>query len=190
MAKPARCPLLVNLAPPLLLVIVLLAIGCLDQKGPLKDVYTGQDARNRIVGLVKLPSHSDKESPLPQSATNYYLFDGGSFNGSITYWSFDCASHEDCWAAIASLGGPGRSEFHPWKPSRFAVVMNGPGFYQPQLATPLWDVTTIQHGAVYEDVDGDKCMDYYAIDYDTLRVYHHHESGGFPTTTYTAPGNP
>jgi hypothetical protein len=96
------------------------------------------------------------------------------------------------------LGLP-RSKFTDWKQSQFAVVMKGPGYYSPKWATPLWDVRTIRHGAVceevewYKDQDGSEGKDtprsasrlhFYAIDFDRRRVYYHYESGGFPAAKY------
>ena len=159
---------------PVLLMVFLLLLGCQSDYDPLKEVYTGQAACNRIIAIS-----AANRSALPPSATNFYLFDGGTFAGCITYWSFDCSSSADCWAAIRGLRGPEKSKFQDWKPSRFSVVMQGPGFYFRQLATPLWDVNGIKHGAVYEYVkEHDGWLEYYAVDLDKLRVYYHHESGG------------
>src|SRR5258708_1676357 len=78
---------------------------------PLSDVYTGEQARERIVrSSVQLNRRRDG-GPLPASATNFYMFDGGSFNGTIEYWSFECGTLDDCWSALASVGGPDKDEF-------------------------------------------------------------------------------
>lgn len=163
-----------------------LACGCdIPTNLTSQDVYTGNEARDRILRWHKL-ADSDDLPKLPESTGDFYLYDGGSYSGVITYWSFKCDNAEDCWAALTALRGvPSKSEFKPWQPSRFAVVMRGPGFYSSEFATDKWNVKTIQNGMVYEDVQGgNERMYYYAVDFDTSRVYCHKESGGFPTTPY------
>lgn len=118
---------------------------------------------------------------LPASATNFYQYDGGTFNGSIDYCAFDCGSVDDCWQALQVLGAPPKADFQAWSPSDYRVVMDGPSFYHPEFATPEWGIESIKNGVLYEHVVGDnRSMDFYAIDFDRLRVYYHHESGGFP----------
>jgi hypothetical protein len=140
------------------------------------------EAKNRIESGVGATGR------LPESARNFYIFDGGNFSGSIIYVSFDCGGREDCWEAITRLGGPDRSKFRPWAESRYAVVMEGPGFYHDPLKKDPSDVRRIKSGTVYERVDGDHANMYYcAIDFDLNRVYYHRESGGFRPDAYQPP---
>jgi hypothetical protein len=99
--------------------------------------------------------------------------------------------------AVEYLSGLRRGELDPWRPSRNAVVMEGPGFYFKGPARgnlpggDQWDVRSIKHGLVYEFVYGEhRRMDYYAIDLDRNRVYYHYESGGFPPKEYRPEGQP
>ncbi len=130
---------------------------------------------------------------LPMTAHGLYAMNGGNWSGSITYWAFSCATVEECWAVIESERFPLRASFQPWKPSKYAVVMQGPAFYGNDEKTPLWDVNGIRNGAVYETVekynDGVGCrrMTYWAIDFDRRRVYYHSESGGFPCDQADSP---
>lgn len=165
---------------------------------PNQSVHTGDEAKSRILkwahSAVRL---GEDGGSLPASARGFWLYDGGTFNGSITYWVFECDSREDCLKAVEYLGGLRRDEFKPWAPSRYAVVMEGLDFYSKEAisrAVPLrsspWDVRAIEDGVAYEQVHEDRWLNYYAIDFDTNRVYYHHESGGFPTDLYRprAPG--
>lgn len=171
--------------------ITIAVAGCGTFADVPDDVHTGLVARDRILKDGRVALDTRKKGALPESSTAFYFFEGGSFNGIILYWSFECATLDDCWSAIVSLGGPDQSEFNDWKTSQFAIVMNGPGFYSHELETPLWDVRTISNGASYERVeDENRRMVYFAIDFDTLRVYHHYESGGFPTEKYAIEQSP
>ena len=168
------------------ILLALTVLGCGTDLGDYNAAgnrYTGSDARSRIERL-----HGPNGKKLPDSASNFYLFDGGSFNGSITYVAFDCSNVDDCWEAIESFNGPGRADFRRWTPSQYAVVMQGPGFYHTQLKGDPWSVRDIRNGMVYEKVTRDRDpkayypsrMEYFAIDLDKKRVYYHHECGGFP----------
>jgi hypothetical protein len=162
---------------------LLALVGSCSVYDAQQDTFSGEKARDRIA------RRTAKGRSLPDSARNFYIFDGGTFSGSITYLSFDCGTIEDCWAAVRSLDGPEKSEFVAWHPSKYAVVMNGPGFYWREIATDHWDVRTIRNGFVHEYVrGGNEWMEFWAIDSDTRRVYYHHESGGFPTKRYEGDG--
>jgi hypothetical protein len=134
---------------------------------------------------------------LPASIDDEYILDAGNWNGSAVYWSLHCGSREDCLKAFEVLSGRDRKELEPWSPSRFAVVMLGPRFYRRGAPLPHdseskkytespWSVGGIVNGVVHESVDVGSNprfpsrMNYYAIDFDANRVYHHYESGGFP----------
>ncbi len=158
-------------------------VGCgpniLDYDGTT-DRHTGPEAQSRIE-----QGHWTAGKKLPDSARNFYLFDGGTFNGSITYVAFDCGGADDCFAAIEALSGPEKAELKAWTPSQYAVVMNGPGFYSKKLDADPWNVRDITHGVMYEKVTGNHHhMTYFAIDLDRNRVYYHYESGGFPSDAY------
>lgn len=158
----------------------LLLVGCIDDSyDPSTSRLTGEEARSRIVQL------GGRGAELPKSAAHFYCYDGGNVFGSIEYVSFECDSRDDCWAAVKSLGAPEPSEFKPWAASRYAVVMEGPGFYHESHREDPWDVRGIRDGVVHEAVrGGNEWMDYYAIDFDRNRVYFHHESGGFRVDEY------
>ncbi len=166
--------------------LVVPLVGCSPpnwEHDPLtEDVFTGEAARDRILSPGS-PGEADPSS-LPASSTEFYLFDGGTFNGTIKYWSFRCGTVEDCWAALTILLAPPQSEFQPWQPSQYAVVMKGPAFYWPELATDHWDIESVENGAMWEKVDGDRRMEFYAVDFDTNRIYYHKEGGGFPTDAF------
>jgi hypothetical protein len=151
-------------------------------------VFTGEKAKARIA-QGNLPTTDGRQRATPASAHDFYLYDGGTFNGSITYWAFSCDSVENCWSAVLSLSDLTRDDFQPWQPSRYAVVMNGPGFYAPILQTDHWDVSKIRSGVCFELVRGDhESMRYFAIDFDRKRVFGHFESGGFRPTLAAGAG--
>jgi hypothetical protein len=159
---------------------VLALIGCGPDYDPAEYRFTGEAARERIEQLT-----GDTKT-LPESTRNFYIFDGGSFGGSIVYVSFDCGSREDCWTSVACLGGSDAAEFKPWAESSFAVVMEGPGFYHESLRLDPWNVREIRNSLVHEQVVGDhRSMHYYAIDFERNRIYYHRETGGFRSTRYT-----
>jgi hypothetical protein len=172
----------------LLLLMAVLWLTCgprpdLPEFDPNEQVHTGEDARAKI-----LPSG------VPASANNFWLYEDGTFNGSITYWVFRCGSREDCLKAVKYLGRVSSAELKPWQPSRYAVVMEGPDFYSrfsrstKRIRDNPWDVRTIEHGLVYEDVVKDcRWMVYFAVDLDRNLVYYHRETGGFPRDRYVSP---
>lgn len=179
--------------PGMLLLLWLSGCGFDDSHDANQSVHTGDDARGQILkwahSAVRL---GDNGGGLPASAKNFWLFAGGTFNGSITYWTFDCDNREDCMRAVGYLGDLRPVDFKPWAPSRYAVVMGGLDYYStfenPRNKRPRshpWDVRGIKNGLVYERVEGDhRRMVYYAIDFDRNRVYYHYESGGFPPDEY------
>ena len=169
------------------MLLPLCMVGCLaENHEPTKDVYSGENAKSRILQQSKIQNGDAKnEDGLPNSARNFFYNEGGSFNGSIIYWSFDCGSREDCLKAFEYSSGLDRSKLAPFKHSQYAIVMEGPGFYNERLKTNLWNVSRIKNGVAYEMVQGgDRRMVYYAIDFDRNRIYHHYESGGFPAHKY------
>lgn len=161
-----------------------------------ENVHTGEDARARILQSHRRElSPGEKGNDMPASARDFWLYDGGTFNGSITYWIFRCDNRDDCLKAIRFLGNLPPEALEPWKPSRYAVVMEGPDFYWKEqggknLRPHPWDVRGITNGLVHERVYGDhRSMVYYAIDLDRNRVYYHYESGGFPPDDYAPDGS-
>jgi len=155
---------------------LLLAAGCgLDlDYDPYQQVHRGEDARDYL-------SFCDREK-IPKSATDFWVFDGGNFNGTIYYVSFRCATLDDCWAAVDAFRAPERSNFKNGINTKYAVNKFGPKFYWPTFKTDTWDwnIAGISNGEFYEEAEGTRWMDFWAIDVDNLRVYFHHESGGFP----------
>ena len=149
----------------LLLIVI---SGCGLDYDPNVDVLTGAEARQRI------------GKSLPDSATDFYVFDGGTFNGSIYYVSFICDTVEDCWDAVAALDAPDRDKFQPQIQSEYAVNIQGPSFYWKSQETEHWQISTDANGVSYEVAQDDSRMQFWAIDFTTKRVFSHHESGGFP----------
>ena len=188
-----------SLVLPALFLLVLLSLGIFilsklnlnEVHDPNKEVLTGDAAKSFFIKTV-----SGGVGPIqngvsfPASAKDFWIYDGGNFNGSIRYGMFDCGSREDCLQAVEFLHGLGPDELKPWTPSRYAVVMEGLGFYSMKWPIKprnghVWDVRRIKDGVVYERADDEqRRMVYYAIDFDRNRVFYHYESGGFPTDEY------
>jgi hypothetical protein len=177
-------------------VIYFSSIGIDAPHDPNKEVLTGDAARAYFTRIV-----SGGIGPIqngvgfPASAEDFWIYDGGTFNGSIRYGLFDCDGREDCFQAVEFLAGLRPDQFMPWAPSRYAVVMEGLDFYArgatnriPLKSNP-WDVRGIEDGVVFESADDEhRRMDYYAIDFARNRVYYHYESGGFPPDEYRPDG--
>ena len=147
--------------------------------GSLASDYDPRD--DEYVGQAALDHVHVRDGALPRGTHSFWVFDGGSFNGSIYYLSFRCDSIEDCWAAVGVLGGPDESLFGDSATTRFAVNYYGPNFYWREIPADRWKVAAIRSGRSFETAHDDRVMDFWAVDRDTLTVYHHHESGGFPT---------
>ncbi len=164
---------------------------------PNKDVITGLEAKAKILRWEGTSMVAGRQgSKLPASADDFWLYDGGNFNGTTTYCTFQCGDRADCLKAVEYLGGVREKDLKPWKPSRYAVVMEGPDFYSRTLApseklrSHPWDARGIKNGLVYEDVRGDHDdLVYCAIDLDRNRVYYVKESGGFPPDEYRPNGD-
>ncbi len=161
--------------------VVLAVVGCylfahftfrgLDYD-PREDEHLGREALEHI--------HFN-DHDLPESAYDFWVFDGGSFSGSIYYVSFRCNSLGDCWDALAAFGAPDKSRFNDSVTTEYAVNQHGPSYYWRGMSSDRWNVATIQNGKSYETARDDRVMDFWAVDCDTLTVYYHHESGGFST---------
>jgi hypothetical protein len=155
-------------------------------------VRTGADAKDGILKRTNGEVRRDGETTtLPASANGFWFYDGGTFNGAILSWLFDCGRREDCPKAVGYLDGLRPNGMKPWVPLRYAVVMESPGFYSKnvpaskRLRSNPWDVRAIKNGLVYERADRDhRQMVYYTIDLDRNRVFYHCESGGFPANEY------
>ncbi len=157
--------------------------GCIAPYDSNTDFHTGEAARKRIFNLPRV-----KEDQVPASATDYRLFDGGTFGGSITYWTFTCASLEDCYRAVEMMGGPKRDEFQPWQATKYGVDMDGPGYYFKDFKQEFWPIRQIKNGVMVETVYGNhEGLQLNVIDLDRKMVFHHYESGGFPDGPPKAP---
>ncbi len=156
---------------PAILMIALAGCG-IEDSNPEDSSYTGEEAKSHL-------SLCDPEQ-LPASMTDLWVYDGGSFGGMMYYVSFQCETLEDCWAAVREFRAPDETEFANRIHTKFAVNQHGPSFYFKNLQHPHWDVSQIKNGVSYETNRSDEHMDFWAIDLDRLRVYFHHESGGFP----------
>ena len=136
---------------------------------PQEDIFTGMAARDRI------------DAKLSESACDFWVFDGGTFNGSIFYSSFRCQSIDDCWKALNALGAPEQTSFIPNVKTKFAVNLHGPKFYWPKLETPCWNLAVVTNGMSCERNHEDRQLEFWAVDLDKKRVFYHRESGGFST---------
>ena len=119
--------------------------------------------------------------------SNVRGYDGGNWNGTIYYVTFDCATLDGCRAAVRELmevdryGDRALEPFEGVVPTKFAVNLEGPAFYfDGDPPTPWWDAASVRRGEWYEWNRRDDLMDFYLIDPARNRVFHHHESGGFP----------
>jgi hypothetical protein len=190
---------------PFIMVLPILLCGCADPNDffdPNDQVHTGEQAKAEIVNWAHSAVRLDaRAGGLPPSATNFWLYDGGTFSGMITYWVFDCGSREDCLKAVEYLGDLRAGDLIPWEASRYAVVMEGLDYYtnrsswKKKLRSNPWNVRGIKNGLVYERTSGkqggqggNERMVYYAIDFDKNRVYYHYESGGFPMDEHRPEG--
>lgn len=131
------------------------------------DVHVGEEAKARI--LKRWTDLAD--SDFADAAKNWYFCEGGSFNGSIVYYMIEFASGDACLDAFERLSGKSHDELSPWKPSKFAVVMDGPNFYWPELANVPWDLWSVTRGFAFESMRGEhQSLDYYAVDLDKNRL--------------------
>jgi hypothetical protein len=167
-----------------LLVILLTQRGLIRITPPIAEfdlndcVHTGEDAKRRILASAEREARPGADRPgLPESASNFWLYEVGWLSKTRTYWMFDCGSREECLRAVESLGGLRQKELSPWQPSRYAVIMDGPAFYsrnvEPtrKLRANPWDVRGIKNGLAHELVT-DRDLYYYAIDLDRCRVFY------------------
>ncbi len=168
-----------------------------DDPDAIVDVYTGEAARQSILEHPGAARHHDlKPNGLPSSAKDFWFCRSGFLGKSREYLTFTCGSRDDCLKAVEFLGGILPADLKPWKPSKYAVVMEGPVRDSKKRPTRSkrrgnpWDVRGIKHGVAYEDTSVDHgnsradWMHFYAIDFDANRVFYHHESGGFSTNEY------
>jgi hypothetical protein len=168
------------------------ALDALENADLNENVHTGEDAKGRILQRARGASSGiENQDGLPASAKDFWVYGDGGFGGSTHYSMFTCGSRDDCLKAVEYLGGIEPAELKSWRPSRFAVVMEGPGYYsraastEKKLRTNPWDVRGIKNGLLYEFIQGDhELMIYYAIDLDRNLVYWHEESGGFRADEY------
>lgn len=150
-------------------------------------IYFGDQAKREFYRSRELPLLDEHHWMM--LAKDCYLFDGGSFSGTIKYWSCTLPTKEKCFEAMrdASNWTPTAEQLKPWGHSDYRVVMDGPGFYHPSYNTELWNVNSIKTGIFYEEADRDRWMSFWAIDLDRNRLYYHYESGGFPADRYKPP---
>ncbi len=152
--------------------LVVVLSGCHTETSSSYAVLTGENAASHL----KLC----KPEQIPSAITDLWIYEGGTFNGMVYYVSFECQTIDDCWKAVRAFGAPQESEFTASVQTKFAVNQQGPSFYDPGIWHPSWDVSSVQNGVSHEEWRGNDVMDFWAIDRDRLRVYYHHESGGFP----------
>jgi hypothetical protein len=100
------------------------------------DVKLGDGAKATLVNWAKA-ARSEREAigQLPDSAGDFYSWEGGDHKASVVYASFSCSSREGCSKALEFLSGMRRDRFLRWAPSRLAAIMEGPAFYDARLQT-------------------------------------------------------
>ncbi len=167
--------------------ILLVSIaGCGLPVGPpnlTAEVHVGEEAKTLILQRADLT-----KADFVNVAKEYYLCESGNFNGSIVYYRIDFENFKGCLDAFEQLSGMDRGSLTPWRPSEFAVVMDGPRFYWENLGNAPWDLWSVTRGLVYENMRGEhQSLEYYALDLDKNRLYCHRESGGFPARVASPP---
>ena len=85
----------------------LIRITPLIAKSDLNDcVHTGEDANGKILASAEREARPGADRPgMPESASNFWLYEDGWLSKTSTYWMFDCGSREECFKAVESLGG-------------------------------------------------------------------------------------
>jgi len=160
--------------PSALAIFVVEGAGCgvKDDFAPEDDEYFGDNAMLHLSHCVR--------DEIPWSISDLWVFDAGSFGGSIYYASFKCETLSDCWTAVSAFGSPEKPEFKDGIQTVYAVNQHGPSFYHKGYSHPKWNLSAIDDGVSCEKSRADRWMEFWAIDRDQLRVYFHYESGGFP----------
>ena len=167
--------------------ILLVSIaGCGLPVGPpslTAEVHVGEEAKTLILQRADLT-----KAEFVNVAKEYYLCESGNFNGTIVYYVIDFDKSTDCVSAFEQLSGMDHGSLTPWRPSEFAVVMDGPRFYWDNLGNAPWDLWSVTRGLVYENMRGEhQRLDYYALDLDKNRLYCYLESGGFSARVASPP---
>lgn len=158
-----------------LISVVGLSCGEVEEYDASSNILTGEEA---LVALAESSRFDDQE--FVEKLSSVWMYDGGSFNGSIYYVSFECETAEDCWQALSAFGAPERAEFKEGIQTRFAVNWNGPSYYHQELTHPQWNLQKVESGMSFERATGDRSMEFWAVDFEKNRVFYHYESGGFP----------
>jgi hypothetical protein len=162
-----------------------------DDPDPFSSVYTGEDARLKIVEKAGATRHRDQQrTGLPASAKDFWFYESGFLGKHGEYWTFTCGSRDDCVKAVEYFGGR-LADFKPWQPSKYAVVMEGPTFRgksppSPKVRGNPWGVRGIKNGIGYERVELGGRLDrieYFAIDFDINRVFFYNDNS-FDTDDY------
>ncbi len=166
----------------LILMLLILGLGCWFLHGLMPDFATATLPQEREYVGESARQHLSlcNQSQLPKVMSDLWVYDGGNWNGTIYYVSFRCETLDDCWQAVRAFRSPEKTEFVERIETRFAVNKHGPSFYFKGYDPPAWDVSEAKDGFSHEHSQGGKYMDFWAIDHARLRVYFHHESGGFP----------
>ena len=86
----------------------------LPESDPNDNVHTREDARLRILDLAQRTAWPGVDKPeMPPSASNFWLYEDGSFSGWGAYWMFHCGSREECLKAVEGLTGLRRNDLSP-----------------------------------------------------------------------------
>lgn len=177
----------------ILLVLVFQAARQIDDSSePVSRVVESDRARRMLAD-----DDAGMSPPWLQFMRNCFVWNGGTFGGLNLYVSCECEAIEHCWDAVLlpsqamSHSQPlTRSRFQPWHGSKYAIVMDGPAFYetedskQRELCAARWTVRGMgQEAMAYEETDDDhRRIDFRAVDPEHRRFYVHCGSGGYPAT--------
>lgn len=142
----------------------------------IRPVWRGAEAKRTIVENSAGTGVTNAGPVLANERA--FVWDGGTFNGSNLYWSFQCASVEDCWTCVLSGGQFHKSKFTPFE-RLDERVLKGPQQYDDRLRAEDWRLDGITHGAHFIWRREDRDLRYIAIDFDTATVYGTDQSGGY-----------
>ncbi len=155
-----------------LILILICNGGCDVPEDGFVFVTSGEEARE----AVETEGSSGK---IPASASGFYHWNEGFLSDHTTYWSFTCASLDDCKSAAVPQHST--DELRDWEQPEYGFILKGPAYFGDKHGTDKWDVTGIERGLFALDIRYDKEraseLQYTAINCETLRFYRLHWYG-------------
>lgn len=157
---------------------------------PKSNVLEGEPARRALAD-----NDAGTSPPWLPFVRDCLVWEGGGFGGMNSYVSCECESIDRCWEAVLSpcqkmpnQSELSRSNFSSWSGSKYAIVMEGPAFYEREyfehrvVSFAQWKLDSMgPESFAYESSDSDhRRIDFRAVDPVHRRFYAHYESGGFP----------